>query len=58
VVFDDRAVRDLSSFENPHQYSTGFRFVLVNGLLVMENGKHTGARSGRPLYGNGRTSNE
>lgn len=54
VVFDDKSVQDLSSFEKPHQYSTGFQFVLVNGTLVVENGKHTGIKSGKPLYGQGR----
>lgn len=49
VVFDEKQVRDLSSFEQPHQYSTGFRFVLVNGMLTVEDGKHTGVRNGQTL---------
>jgi N-acyl-D-amino-acid deacylase len=55
IIFNDKTVQDLSSFEKPHQYSTGFHFVLVNGALVVDNGKHTGTRSGKPLYGAGRT---
>jgi N-acyl-D-amino-acid deacylase len=51
VIFDDKAVSDHATFEQPHQYATGFYYVLVNGQLVVENGKHTGARSGIPLYG-------
>ena len=51
VVFDDKTVSDHATFEQPHQYSTGFYYVLVNGQLVVDNGKHTGARSGIPLYG-------
>lgn len=55
VIFNERNVQDRSSFEKPHQYSTGFQFVLVNGILVVEHGKHTAARSGKPLYGSGST---
>ena len=51
VVFDEMKVKDLSTYDNPHQYSTGFRYVLVNGQLVVENNKHTGVRSGAVLYG-------
>jgi N-acyl-D-amino-acid deacylase len=53
VIFNEKEVQDLSSFEKPHQYSKGFQYVLVNGALVVENGKHTGARTGKPLYGLG-----
>lgn len=53
VIFNEKDVQDLSSFEKPHQYSKGFQYVLVNGSLVVDNGKHTGARSGKPLYGMG-----
>lgn len=53
VIFNQNDVQDLSSFEKPHQYSKGFQYVLVNGALVVDNGKHTGARSGKPLYGMG-----
>lgn len=53
VVFNDATVQDLSTFDKPHQYSTGFQFVLVNGIPVMENGRHNGTRSGKPLYGPG-----
>ncbi|HTE23071.1 N-acyl-D-amino-acid deacylase family protein [Flavitalea sp.] len=51
VVFDENKVADQSTYENPHQYSTGFRFVIVNGQLVVNNDKHTGVRSGMVLYG-------
>ncbi len=53
VVFDEATVKDLSTYENPHQYSTGFSYVLVNGQLTIENGKHNGTRAGRVLYGAG-----
>ena len=51
VVFDEMKVKDLSTYDNPHQYSTGFRYVLVNGQLVVDNEKHTGVRSGAVLHG-------
>ncbi|MEJ7736266.1 MAG: D-aminoacylase [Chitinophagaceae bacterium] len=51
VLFDAGAVADLSTFEQPHAYSRGFRYVIVNGRLVVDQGKHTGERSGRFLYG-------
>ncbi|MDQ3279722.1 MAG: amidohydrolase family protein, partial [Bacteroidota bacterium] len=46
VVFDEKEVADLSTYEKPHAYSKGFRYVVVNGQLVVEEGKHTGTRSG------------
>jgi len=46
VVFDERTVQDMSTYEKPHQYSTGFKYVLVNGALTWQNEKHTGARNG------------
>jgi N-acyl-D-amino-acid deacylase len=49
VVFDPEQVRDNASFENPHQYSSGFDFVLVNGKLAVENGKLTPERGGQVL---------
>ena len=49
VVFDEKTVRDLATFEKPHAYSTGFEFVLVNGVLTVDQGKHTQARGGKAL---------
>jgi dihydroorotase/N-acyl-D-amino-acid deacylase len=51
VVFDAATVADKSTYEHPHQYSEGFRYVLVNGKLVLKDGKMTGERPGRVLYG-------
>jgi N-acyl-D-amino-acid deacylase len=53
VVFDEKTVIDRASFEKPHAYAEGFQYVLVNGDVVIENGKHTGARPGRVLLGPG-----
>jgi len=51
VVFDEKTVQDVSTFAKPHAYSKGFHYVLVNGVITVENEVHTGARSGQSLYG-------
>jgi len=49
VVFDLDRVRDLATFEKPLQYSEGFSHVVVNGRVVLDDGKMTDERPGRPL---------
>jgi N-acyl-D-aspartate/D-glutamate deacylase len=49
VVFDPATVIDHATYEKSHQLSTGIRDVLVNGVLVVHDGKHTGAKPGRAL---------
>lgn len=46
VIFDDKKVSDAASFTNPHQYSKGFEWVIVNGVPTLEEGKHNGERNG------------
>ncbi len=53
VIFDDKTVTDKATFENPHQFSEGFRYVLVNGRVVVDEGKHSGVKSGVALRGPG-----
>ena len=53
VVFDPATIQDHSTFENPHQYSTGVLHVWVNGLQVLSNGEHTNTKPGRFLKGPG-----
>jgi N-acyl-D-amino-acid deacylase len=53
VVFDPETVRDLATFEQPNQLSEGMRFVLVNGVAVIEDGKMTGKLPGRVVLGQG-----
>lgn len=54
VVFDPETIADHATYEQPHQYSTGVRDVIVNGTPVLRDGAHTGALPGRALYGPGR----
>lgn len=49
VAFDPATVRDTATFENPHQYPIGIPHVWVNGVQVVRDGQHTGARPGRVL---------
>jgi N-acyl-D-amino-acid deacylase len=49
VVFDPARVEDKATYANPHQYSQGFDVVLVNGRIVVDDGKLTGARPGQTL---------
>jgi N-acyl-D-amino-acid deacylase len=49
ALFDPATVRDTAVFNDPHHYPEGFSFVIVNGLVVLDQGKHTGAKAGRPL---------
>ncbi|MBW3534710.1 MAG: D-aminoacylase [Gemmatimonadetes bacterium] len=54
AVFDPARVRDVATFERPHQYAEGFSLVVVNGEVVLDDGRITEARPGRVLYGPGR----
>ncbi len=56
AVFDPAKVRDTATFEKPHQYAEGFAHVLVNGRVVLRDGKMTGELPGRVLYGPGNAS--
>ena len=49
VVFDAQAVMDRSTFQQPHQYPQGIRWVVVNGQVVVKDGQHTGALPGQIL---------
>ena len=53
VIFDPATIQDHATFDKPHQYSTGVRDVLVNGVRVLKNGEHTGAFPGRVVRGAG-----
>jgi len=49
VIFDPERVEDKATFQEPHQYTEGFDLVLVNGVVMVEDGKLTEARGGRIL---------
>jgi dihydroorotase/N-acyl-D-amino-acid deacylase len=51
VVFDPAKVRENSTYERPHQLSTGVREVFINGTEVVRDGRHTGAKPGRIVRG-------
>jgi len=53
VVFDPDWVKDNATFEKPHQYSGGVRDVFVNGVQVLKNEEHTGAKPGQVVRGPG-----
>ena len=54
VVFDPATIADRATFEKPHQYAVGVKHVFVNGVQVIKDGEHTGARPGRALWGPGK----
>jgi N-acyl-D-amino-acid deacylase len=54
VVFDPKTIIDRATYEKPHQYAVGMRHVFVNGVQVLKDGEHTGARPGRALGGPGK----
>jgi N-acyl-D-amino-acid deacylase len=53
VVFDPARIQDHATYEKPHQYSTGVVHVFVNGVQVLRNGEHTGAKPGQIVRGPG-----
>ena len=49
MVFDPKTFRDAATFEKPHQFATGVRFLFVNGKMVIEDGKPLDVLAGKPL---------
>src|ERR1041385_7420070 len=56
VVFDLATIQDKATYEQPMQYPAGIEYVVVNGQLVVDQGKHTGAKPGMVLYGPGHSA--
>lgn len=54
TIFDLAALKDRSTYEHPTEYPDGVEWVLVNGVVTIERGRHTGAKAGQVLYGPGR----
>jgi N-acyl-D-aspartate/D-glutamate deacylase len=55
VVFDYEEIQDLATWAEPARYPTGIEYVLVNGVVVVEHGTHTGATPGSVIYGPGKS---
>jgi N-acyl-D-amino-acid deacylase len=53
VAFDPDAIQDHATFTEPHQYATGVVHLFVNGIQVLQDGEHTGAKPGRVVRGPG-----
>jgi len=49
VVFDPDKIKDKATYSDPHQYPEGINYVIVNGQIVVENGRLTGVRPGKAL---------
>jgi N-acyl-D-amino-acid deacylase len=49
AIFDANQISDRATYADPFQYNDGIKYVLVNGQIVIDQGKHTGARAGRAL---------
>ncbi|HEY1019410.1 MAG TPA: D-aminoacylase [Sediminibacterium sp.] len=54
LIFDPAKVKDKATYENPHQYAEGMQHVWVNGVQVLKEGEHTGAKPGRFVKGGGK----
>ena len=53
LVFDEKTVSDKATYERPHAYSVGFKWVIVNGKPTVENGKHNETKAGQIILGKG-----
>lgn len=53
VIFNPATIKDHATFEQPHQYATGVQHVFVNGVQVLRDGEHTGAKPGQVVRGPG-----
>ena len=53
TIFDYDALQDRATYEKPMEFPTGIEWVLVNGVVTIDHGKHTGAKAGRVLRGPG-----
>ncbi|HJR62684.1 MAG TPA: amidohydrolase family protein [Gemmatimonadaceae bacterium] len=54
TIFDLAALDDRATYDEPMLFPTGIEYVLVNGVVTIERGQHTGARAGQVLYGPGK----
>jgi N-acyl-D-amino-acid deacylase len=53
LVFDLNKIKDTSTFEDPHHLAEGMSYVIVNGKVVLENGRYTGVKPGKVIRRSG-----
>jgi N-acyl-D-aspartate/D-glutamate deacylase/CubicO group peptidase (beta-lactamase class C family)/D-alanyl-D-alanine dipeptidase len=58
TIFDLDSLKDLATYEKPMEFPSGIEWVLVNGVVTIDHGRHTGAKAGRVLWGPGRAAME
>jgi len=58
AIFDPKTIIDKATFEDPHQYAVGVRTVIVNGVIVVDQGAHNGNKPGKVLRGPGYMENK
>ena len=58
VIFDYATLQDRATYEEPRLSPDGIDYVIVNGQVTIDHGRHTGVRAGKVLYGPGRSYNE
>jgi N-acyl-D-amino-acid deacylase len=56
TIFDLEALDDRATYERPMEFPAGIEYVIVNGVVTIEKGRHTGAKAGKVLYGPGRAT--
>ncbi|MEZ4586380.1 MAG: hypothetical protein R2909_08280 [Gemmatimonadales bacterium] len=56
IVFDYETIQDRATYQSPVEFPAGIDYVIVNGTIVADHGKHTGARPGKVLYGPGKAA--
>lgn len=49
VIFDPDNIRDMATYESPHQYSKGIEYLLINGEIIIDKGLYNGKLAGKPL---------
>ena len=54
TIFDMATIDDRATYERPTEFPTGIDWVIVNGVVTIDHGKHTGAKAGHVLYGPGK----
>ena len=58
AIFDPKIIIDKVTFEDPHQYAVGVSSVIVNGVIVVDQGAHNGNKPGKVLRGPGYMENK